>query len=288
MKFRTFVVLSSLLVFSACGQIKVIDSTYKITDKAKAEAAVTILGTRSGGTGVILGSFSTKSLILTNNHVCESLALGGTVITDNSQKHSVTGYRQSLVHDMCIVEVAEDLGVNTRLADRAPKPYDEAIVVGHPALLPTIITKGHFSGKMSEDIFLGVKPCSDADLETPSGIFCLLFGGLPIIKRYEVQVVSPTIMPGSSGSAVYNSSGELAGLVFAGRGELGYGMIVPHEYILAFVLVELRTLQNKVPNTTRTLAYADAEKVKKPKSCREFKSKETFLLCTLFKRYTVQ
>jgi V8-like Glu-specific endopeptidase len=42
-------------------------------------------------------------------------------------------------------------------------------------------------------------------------------GGIPDIMQYDSTLVTATIMPGSSGSGVYNENKELAGVVFAGR-----------------------------------------------------------------------
>ena len=59
---------------------------------------------------------------------------------------------------------------------------------------------------------------------------------MPILKTYDSQHTSALVLPGNSGSAVFNSDGEIAGLVFAsGSRELHYGIIVPHEYVKFFV-----------------------------------------------------
>lgn len=234
----------------------------KVSDIQKAAATVSIVRNdeRSGGTGVIIESNSDHSYILTNNHVCDVTANGGLVISDNNEKYQVVSYRQSMVHDLCLLRVNANLGVDTAVADSPPALYDPATVSGHPALYPTIITKGHFSHHREVDVAIGLRPCTENDLKDPgSALYCVFFGGIPVMRHYEVQVVSATIMPGSSGSAVYNNDGEIAGLVFAGSGELGYGMIVPQEYVHAFIFEEAQLLAPKFPSTTRGLASTGPE-----------------------------
>jgi hypothetical protein len=45
---------------------------------------------------------------------------------------------------------------------------------------------------------------------------------------------------------VYNTSGEIIGLVFAGEGDVSYGIIVPWEYVVYFMRVEIRFLEEQV------------------------------------------
>lgn len=242
-----------VLLFLILSAVGCTSKSHK-TDQEKANATVKIvtLSERSGGTGVILYSTNTESFILTNNHVCEAVKYGGFVVLDSETKYPVVSYKQSKIHDLCVVEVEADLKVSTMLAAKAPSLYDEAIVSGHPELLPTILTKGHFSGKFLGSVLVGRKEC-DSSITDPSEILmCMLMGGVPIIRNLEMQVVSATIQPGSSGSAVYDSNGNIAGLVFAGSGELGYGLVVPYEYIVNFLRNELPGLEIKFPGGSET------------------------------------
>jgi len=213
-------------------------------DKAKSTVAVVNLYGNSGGTGVIIDS-ANMSVVLTNNHVCEVVRHGGYVVLDDNSRYPVVSYRQYNLHDLCLVTVATDLHITASIANRKPALYSEAIVSGHPSLLPTIITTGHFSSKILGTVLVGRKSCTNITPE--NAITCLLLGGIPIIKNFEMQVVYATIKPGSSGSAVYNDKGEVAGLVFAGSGDLGYAMIVPVEYIINFLRNELPGLPHKFP-----------------------------------------
>jgi S1-C subfamily serine protease len=218
----------------------------KDQDIARTTAMITRLDGKSGGTGVIISSSSTESKVLTNAHVCGVVVHGGIVTTD-TKRSFVSSYQVSKLHDLCLITVNSDLGLNTTVAKTSPTLYGLAIVSGHPSLLPTLITKGIFSHKDIITVMTGMKPCTSEDLAGPNAILCLLVGGIPIIHSYEAQVTSATIMPGSSGSAVFNSSGEIAGLIFAGSGALSYGWLVPQEYVYNFIKNEVLTINSVKP-----------------------------------------
>lgn len=278
----TFVTL--LIMSFGCSNPAIIRNTEEL-NKRVASATVTVVrpDERSGGTGVILRSAPSRSDILTNNHVCELIKNGGVVITDDDRKHAVIDYKQSTDHDLCLIGVNEDLHVVTQVAEKAPEKYSEAIVSGHPTLLPTIITYGHFSAKRLVQIMIGSRACTQEELEGPNGLICILLGGVPVVKSFEAQVVSATIQPGSSGSAVYNSDGELSGLVFAGSGDLGYGLIVPYEYVYNFLYKESKHIEAKVPNTMINVDFnrAPASSVSPKDRCRPIKNEVLRELCVL-------
>ncbi len=210
----TMSVLVLLTVLIAMPTINPTDNAYLASN------AVEILGQYGGGSGVVLYSTPVSSAVLTNRHVCDSIAHKGTVFSDTSEMFAVINYRKSLTHDLCEILVAGDLKGGVEIASSSPIAYSNAIVVGHPHLLPTVITTGHFGKKM---------------------IVTIMGASLPL----QAQTVSALIAPGSSGSAVYNANGELSGLVFAGSGDISFGLIVPLEYIKIFLETELKTLEVK-------------------------------------------
>lgn len=224
--------------------------TKPTTDKSSASTSVMITSPdqHAGGTGVIYRSTTTKSYVLTNKHVCGVVENGGLVITDDGQEHAVVGYLKSKDHDLCMISVAADLHVNTEIASRAPEYYSKAAISGHPALLPTVVTHGHFSGRKIISVVTGIKKCTDEDLKA-NPLMCVFVGGIPQLKSYEAQLVTATIQGGSSGSAVFNEDGEIAGLVFAGSGTIGYAFIVPYESVYNFVTNEWPMSEAIKPNT---------------------------------------
>lgn len=207
------------------------------SDKQMTKATVMITRlTRGGGTGVIYRSSKNESSILTNAHVCAAVKDGGVVNTSWGEKHLVTKYAESTLHDVCMIYVQADLGVNTNIADSNPTNYTGATVSGHPNLLPVTITKGFFADKRIIQVFMGVEKCTDEQMaDKDLGMLCLFFGGIPRLKTFDSRFVTATIMAGSSGSAVYNSAGEIGGLVFAGSGDLSYAFTVPYEFVANFV-----------------------------------------------------
>lgn len=212
-----------------------------------ANTSVMIVGKnmRSGGSGVILESTNDKSLILTNNHVCEVVKEGGYVVQENL-KYPVDMYAQYAYHDLCVVTVSHSFNVNTKVADSAPTAYSKAFISGHPNLLPHVLTTGSFSKYRVIHVLTGLKKCSETETSVPKDnkiieknndeYWCENYGMIPIFKTYQSQLVTGTILPGSSGSAVYNSNGEISALVFAGHSRgFSYAFVVPYEYVVDFV-----------------------------------------------------
>ncbi len=198
---------------------------------------ITNMAGTGGGSGVIVSNSSSESVVLSNKHVCDgALKKGGKIRLVSGEEHLVTGYITDVEHDLCALTVAADLKNSIAIADEAPKTYSEGTITGHPALMPNIITKGHFGGREIISLVVGIRKCKDSDMENPQlAPFCSFFGVVPIIRSYESQVVSATIMGGSSGSAVLNEQGELSGLVFAGNARgLSYAYIVPFEAVKNF------------------------------------------------------
>lgn len=237
---RAAVALSVLSLFS----IIFMDNTFRPSDAAEyAETSVRVVrkSLRGGGSGVILKSTNKGSIILTNSHVCHAVESGGFVIVENGAKYLIREYKHSKSHDLCLVRIRKNLGIDTKVSSFAPKKYAEAHISGHPSLLPHVVTHGNFSGRMVIDVVVGTRPCTKKE-ERMAGPFCLF--GIPIIKTYESQLITGTIMPGSSGSAVYNNDGEISAIIFAGNDRgLSYGFAVPHDYVWFFVNVEARALK---------------------------------------------
>lgn len=197
---------------------------------------------RSGGSGVILESNSDYSLVLTNKHVCRVIAKGGFIEKEDGSTYLINDYKVSANHDLCLVRIRDDLGVNTSVADYGPEKYSRAHISGHPSLLPHVVTHSDFSGRIYIQVLMGYRDCTPE--EQMKYIECIFLGKLPVVKAFDSQLVTGTIMPGSSGSAIFDNDGKIAGLVFAGTGRgLSYAFAVPRQYITAFLEEELVTLK---------------------------------------------
>lgn len=205
--------------------------------QASSTVMITNMGETSGGSGVIFESSAIESTILTNAHICAVVKSGGIVKTSLHEKYLVDSYTVSPDHDVCLIRIKADLEIGTALASSAPGIMDSASISGHPALLPNVISKGHFGERKVIYLLHSIKKCSQKDYSDPTlGRFCLRFGKLPVFKAYESTVVTATIMGGSSGSAVYNWRNQISGLAFAGNGKgLSFAFVVPYEYVANFV-----------------------------------------------------
>lgn len=219
------------------------------SEYAKVAVMITANSMRSGGTGVILSSRPGYSRILTNKHVCELIQIGGKVTTDDGKIYPIDAFQVYKKHDLCLIGIFKDLGVNIKVAEKAPEIYSSSVVVGHPALLPTIVTPGHFSQIRPIQLMVGLLPC-DGTEQGEEGLSCIFNGGKALIVEYQAQVTSSTIMPGSSGSGVFNDKGELAGMIFAGMSGFGYGMLVPWEYVHDF-LSHLKSYPVQTPDPNK-------------------------------------
>lgn len=237
--------LTIAIFLTACSSTRLPKNT---SEYAKTSAMITLDTRRSGGSGVILKSMPNKSWILTNKHVCNLIQVGGSVHTDQGS-YPVHSFRVYKRHDLCLIEVLADLHEDTRIAEEPPSVYSEVTIAGHPALLPTIITKGHFANHMQIQLMVDTQPC-DGSEKDQEALMCMMMGAKPVIQVFEAQPVTATIMAGSSGSGVFNDKGEVAGLVFAGSEGLSYGFIVPYEYVKDFIQ-HLSSYPEQFPDSTK-------------------------------------
>lgn len=248
--------------------------------------------TGGGGSGVIIESSRYSSKILTNAHVCEILKNGGLVRTVGGRVHAVSYYQVSAFHDICLATVSANLEMSTSFSRRSPRMYEKATVSGHPNLLPNVLSSGHFSGNKIIEVLTGVRKCQNSDFKNPNTrLFCDFFGVIPIIKAYETVLVTAMIMPGSSGSGIYNSDTELSSLVFAGNRNMGYAFAVPYEYVGNFLANELESSEKVYPNYTfspfdlRAKAKSQNETLQKIKtSCKNVDQQKLKKVCDIISR----
>jgi hypothetical protein len=222
-----------------------------------ATVKITNMAENSGGSGTVVNSTETLSMILTNRHVCKVVEHGGLVHLLDGRKLSVTAFKMSNRHDLCAIFVSAHAGPSASVSRTAPLRFDHATTSGHPHLLPVIITRGHFSDKLHVKIIMGLRDCTEAEKSNPNtGFICALIGKLPVVGEFESIVVSTTIQPGSSGSGIYGEENQISAVVFAGSGELGYALAVPHEYVYNFLFKELDNLNPIAPKAEDGVAAA--------------------------------
>jgi len=219
----------TLLVSSLASAKTITPQT--IPDLYKTSVRIYDKDQRGGGTGSIFRSYKNASHILTNKHVCRLVEQGG-LVSYKDKNYEVSHYKKYPQHDLCLVRIKHNLRVTTTISDTLAKISSTVYVSGHPSLLPHIATKGHLSDRMDIQLVVGTKECSDDN----KSIECAWFGGQPVVKTFDSQVVSNLIKAGSSGSAVFNENGEIVGVIYAGSGgDFSHGFIVPHIYVLYFI-----------------------------------------------------
>lgn len=156
--------------------------------------------------------------LITNSHVVE----GGTEIEVTSfdgRDYTVTASWLATNGDLALLEVAESLPTWLGVAGAAPQPRDPVTTVGYPAGDRLFTGDGFFQGYVDE-----------------------LFGD------YDDKVMRMSVYsePGSSGSAVVDSSGLVVSVLYAGYsggGEESYGVAL--ETLQAFLTDEsLRARQD--------------------------------------------
>jgi len=190
---------------------------------------ITNLEENTGGTGVILNSYPSHSIILTNRHICNGILQGGYVHSVFG-KHLVKAVRLSTMHDLCLVLVIKNLKYSITVA-RTSDVNDTISITGHPFLMPRQTIKGKITGYMIIKLMTGMRECTKEEMNNYP-LFCLMNGGVPVYSDFEATTTSAIIAPGNSGSPVFNEKGQLTAMVFAGvTNGLSFGFLVPLEYI---------------------------------------------------------
>jgi len=230
---RKLITLISILLFGSVGLARTVRPQ---TVQQFSQTSVRIYSTTSssGGTGSILKSTFFYSEVLTNKHICRIIEQGGQV-EQNGKFYPIIEYKKYTKHDLCIVRVLGNLGVSTVISKTPPKKGSKTFMSGHPKLLPHIVNGGHMTSNMTIQLVVGTKSCTESDREDPNKQFyCMLMGGIPVVKKFESTVLSNLIQGGNSGSAVYNSYGEVVAVAFAGAGDISYSFVVPYKYVADF------------------------------------------------------
>lgn len=183
-----------------------------------------------GGTTVLYKSSKNGSLFWTNKHVCINLLDGGRILLNN-EAYDVKELLFYKDHDLCMLKIKENLKLDLVLAKSAPQEYDEVTAVGYPLLKGPIISKGYIVN--SEMILHG----SPLDMCYPlDTLFYRCEENKKKFDELSSTFVAIFVTFGSSGSPLFNTAGELVGLVMAKDKEAGfsYGYAVPLNYLKDF------------------------------------------------------
>lgn len=264
------VILMSVLMLGGCATVNVSPSSSKNSDDHKlvshvGSRAVKLLSLEGGsGSGLILKSTPRGSVILTNMHVCASLMVNpdSARVEYRNRRIKISHYKVSKEHDICAVRVKHDLHKTTKIAKKAPKKYEKLYTAGHPNGIPLVVNHGVTSDRLTIRIMYGWKKCEVDEMSMD----CIMNEGhKPDVRDMDSLLVGSLSAPGSSGSGVYNTKGELVGLVFAGRGRtLSYSFNVPYEYLYAFIHDEYRNMKWSKGKSRRNKAISNGKMLPMP------------------------
>lgn len=152
-------------------------------------------------------------------------------VTDNIQSRPIPRHviERSDATDLCLVEP---------LTDKAGLAIGNYIsightyhVLGHPHLLPLAMTSGEILGEKVLEVLDHVMTGDPADTcSLPKNkVISGSFFGFPMsfcVVSINSYLSNITILPGNSGSPLFDNSGVLRGLVYAGDNDSHWGIFI--------------------------------------------------------------
>jgi S1-C subfamily serine protease len=179
-----------------------------------------------GGSGFAVRAKSGTTYIVTNAHVCEALLDNGEtgevlVETPDGEFMKRRVLEVSGKSDLCLIEGLP--GVTGLSLGSRPTVGQIVAAVGHPALLPTTISRGEIVGAEDVRIPIGlISSQEEADrcLTKPKreiGVMFVWFFPVNVCVDVtkEAYITNAVIQGGSSGSPVVNFWGNVVGVAFA-------------------------------------------------------------------------
>lgn len=198
----------------------------------------------SGGTGFHIDAPTGQTYIMTNAHVCGLGKDTKTVFVardafDRKIERRIIEVSEKT--DLCLVEALPGES-GLKLSWSEPTLQETLYIIGHPLLYPLTLSKGRVIEKIQDETVLDHimdenEPDSSCALpknqiRTFNGFFGPVKACLIVIPAY---VMNAQILPGNSGSPVFNKYGRVVAVVFAGDGRGGFGACVTHEDIVDFL-----------------------------------------------------
>lgn len=194
---------------------------------ARSIVKVLALNEEGGGTGWAVKNNYGKTVIMTNDHVCEAGTDGIVRIQDDdgntSLKHIL---ERNFERDLCLVEGVEI--PTLKLAKGSPGRFDSLVVIGHPQLAPTSRSNGVYLGTGITQI--GFAPEKDGSCKRGSEQRQGLFGSFCVLS-IEVGFSTAQVYPGNSGSPILNERGEVIGVINSTSQPSYHGAFIPLPYV---------------------------------------------------------
>ncbi len=241
------VILSLIVIGLILSQIifgtSILGNLHSQFIRYKSKDVVTLINENGGGgTGFAIKGMSGKTYILTNRHICRSSKSGFLKAIYGKDTFIVKVIKESESNDLCIVEAPDSVRTGLRLA-RSVKLGERAYAVGHPLLEAITVTEGELSSYMSIPMQIGenvtpdeCKPPYNRIIDVSDNPFALIAGVWNVCIE-DIQCNSSTIpiLPGNSGSPVFNIWGNVIGVVFAATESGVHSYIVPLVVVMEFL-----------------------------------------------------
>ena len=246
LKFLSIVFIITVLAITRPDQV-IIDYLTPLTSLERGSALVKknwrrivkitpVDNEHSGGTGFAVKTAKGKTVTVSNAHVC-AVADNGKVAArwDNGRYTILDVLEVDEKHDLCLMSGLPGEIEGFDLAWQDVDINDPIYVIGHPLLYPNTYSEGLVRERLGLFLTLIIAPkdreeCESQKLEYRE--YKSLFGTVAVCgQTFDSFGTSVRIMPGNSGSPVFNFKGEVVGVVFAGDTRTGDGSYVPLEYL---------------------------------------------------------
>lgn len=221
-------ILLSILIFSlpvsALDFKSIKKSVYKIEVLKKTGVPNAVL---YSATGFFVNDPKLGNVLVTNNHVCDSMYLGIPIIVlnENGELHDATDFEGiAWIYlapgmDVCIAKLLnqDKIFPALKLSDKDPKRYDPLTITGFDGEEQMLISEGYVYGQAKEKYFDHVEKVSPTTQKPLSAEYYMAqeFGSIPMFKEITQLKSTSTISPGYSGSPVLNDKGEVVGIANA-------------------------------------------------------------------------
>lgn len=199
---------------------------------------------RALGSGSHIQAPSGTVYLLTNRHVCQASGEPQTVFA--ADKYSSRPIARRIIeiyweHDLCLVEALPGRSGLT-ISDSEITEYQMVYSVGHPLGLSQNYSSGFLKDKSPIKVVVSMLMDRETCQSFGDGFAIADQNGNPTIEDigicyFEKPAYNLSVFayPGSSGSALLNTKGELVGVIYAGNSFTNWGSAVPLEYVKDFL-----------------------------------------------------
>lgn len=187
---------------------------------------------RMGGTGFALQMPSGEVLTMTNAHICELEKKTRIYAHVGRKKIPLEIVESSKAVDLCLLSGIPSMS-GLDVADKVAVGQEIGIV-GHPALMPLAVNRGHLLGYEKVIVLAAEGPC-----EEEGGMFKTeeSWMGPVCTEQFNAGLTTVIVLGGNSGSPVIDFYGNVVGVLFAGSGPdmANWGIIVPLAALKDFI-----------------------------------------------------